>query len=74
MFNIFWLQLPAKTVFYSVLLSIIILTQFFKVGTDVEWVYNGAGYLVSHKFGFGLVDASAAVNASVSHVNFPGMD
>ncbi|XP_062516896.1 furin-like isoform X2 [Corticium candelabrum] len=26
--------------------------------TDNDWVINGAGYRVSHKFGFGLVDAA----------------
>lgn len=29
---------------------------------DKEWVVNGAGYKVSHSFGFGLMDASAMVD------------
>ena len=30
--------------------------------SDSSWTTNGDGYLVSHKYGFGVVDASAAVN------------
>jgi subtilisin-like proprotein convertase family protein len=30
--------------------------------TDTGWSQNGAGYLVNHQYGFGAVDASAAVN------------
>jgi len=30
--------------------------------TDEDWTTNGAGLHVNHKFGFGLLDASAAVN------------
>lgn len=29
--------------------------------TDDDWVVNGAGYRVSHKFGFGLLDAASLV-------------
>ncbi len=31
---------------------------------DSDWVQNGAGYWVNHKYGFGRVDASAAVSAA----------
>lgn len=29
---------------------------------DADWTLNGAGYHVNHKYGFGAVDAAAAVN------------
>ncbi len=29
--------------------------------SDVDWIENGAGYLVNHQYGFGLVDADRAV-------------
>jgi len=32
--------------------------------TDADWVQNGAGYWVNDKFGFGLVDAQAAVQTA----------
>jgi len=31
---------------------------------DFDWIQNGAGYWVNHKYGFGRVDASAAVSAA----------
>jgi subtilisin-like proprotein convertase family protein len=31
---------------------------------DADWVQNGAGYDVNHKYGFGAIDATAAVNAA----------
>ncbi|MBM3969278.1 MAG: hypothetical protein FJ302_05380 [Planctomycetes bacterium] len=37
--------------------------------TDSDWVLNGAGHLVNHKYGFGAIDALAAVNAAITHVN-----
>eukprot|EP01091_Cochliopodium_minus_P012534 TRINITY_DN3817_c0_g2_i2.p1 TRINITY_DN3817_c0_g2~~TRINITY_DN3817_c0_g2_i2.p1 ORF type:complete len:692 (-),score=201.94 TRINITY_DN3817_c0_g2_i2:56-2131(-) len=33
---------------------------------DGEWRKNGAGYMVSHKFGFGMIDAGEAVKLSKS--------
>ncbi len=36
--------------------------------TDSDWQVNGAGLWVNHKFGFGVVDAEAAVNAALTHV------
>ena len=33
---------------------------------DPSWSTNGAGHLVSHKYGFGVIDAGAAVAASVN--------
>jgi subtilisin family serine protease len=38
---------------------------------DVDWVTNGGGYHHNHKYGFGLVDASAATAAAATHVNLP---
>ena len=35
--------------------------------TDAEWTVNGAGLRVNHKYGFGAIDAQAAVNASLTH-------
>ena len=33
---------------------------------DLSWSTNGAGHLVSHKYGYGVIDAGAAVAASVN--------
>jgi subtilisin-like proprotein convertase family protein len=38
---------------------------------DADWATNGAGRLVNHKYGFGAVDALAAVNASTNWVTVP---
>jgi len=37
---------------------------------DDSWVINGAGYSHSYKYGFGIIDAAAAVNASRTWTNF----
>ncbi|MDY6939455.1 MAG: S8 family serine peptidase [Cyanobacteriota bacterium] len=34
--------------------------------TDTDWTTNGAGHLVNHKYGFGAVDALAAVEAAAT--------
>jgi len=34
--------------------------------TDTSWATNGAGHLVSHKYGYGVIDAGAAVAAAVN--------
>ena len=39
--------------------------------TDASWVTNGAGLTHSGKYGFGLVDAHAAVRAAVAWQNYP---
>lgn len=36
---------------------------------DGDWTTNGAGYLINHKYGFGRIDAQAAVNAASSWTN-----
>ena len=35
------------------------------------WALNGAGYWVNHQYGFGVVDAEAAVTAARNWVNLP---
>ena len=35
---------------------------------DSDWVQNGAGLWVNHKYGFGAIDATAAVNAALNWV------
>jgi len=37
--------------------------------SDSSWSGNGAGHIVSHKYGFGVVDASAAVNLALNWNN-----
>tara|TARA_B100001996_G_scaffold193241_2_gene147916 strand:- start:2521 stop:5928 length:3408 start_codon:yes stop_codon:yes gene_type:complete len=37
--------------------------------SDSSWSSNGAGHIVSHKYGFGVVDASAAVNLALNWNN-----
>jgi len=32
--------------------------------TDSDWTFNGAGYAVNHKYGFGRIDAFSAVSAA----------
>lgn len=38
---------------------------------DPEWSLNGAGFHINHNYGFGLVDASAALDAAERWVNLP---
>tara|TARA_B110000444_G_scaffold103036_1_gene97301 strand:+ start:30544 stop:33942 length:3399 start_codon:yes stop_codon:yes gene_type:complete len=35
-------------------------------GNDNSWKTNGAGYLVSHKYGYGVIDAGAAVSTAAN--------
>ncbi|MBF0297083.1 MAG: S8 family serine peptidase [Oligoflexia bacterium] len=37
--------------------------------SDSDWVTNGGGFKVNYKYGFGVVDAKAAVDATKSWVN-----
>ncbi len=37
--------------------------------TDSDWTTNGAGYHINHKYGFGRVDAQAAVTAAKTWIN-----
>ena len=39
--------------------------------TDLDWQTNAAGYAINHKYGFGRIDAAAAVNAALSWQNVP---
>ena len=38
---------------------------------DGDWVTNGAGLNVSHKFGFGAIDAEAMVTRGQRWINVP---
>lgn len=40
---------------------------------DLGWVTNGAGYHVNHKYGFGRVDALAAVNRAKTWIPVPAV-
>jgi subtilisin family serine protease len=40
---------------------------------DADWITNGGGYRHNHKYGFGVVDASAAVSAARTHENLPAL-
>ena len=39
--------------------------------SDSDWVTNGVGRLVNHKYGFGAIDADAAVESAASWINVP---
>ena len=34
--------------------------------TDEDWTVNGAGYFINHKYGFGRINATAAVETALS--------
>lgn len=38
---------------------------------NADWVANGAGLRVNHEYGFGAIDATAAVNAARTWTNLP---
>ncbi len=38
--------------------------------TDPGWTLNGAGHKISHDYGFGLIDACAAIESARNWVNF----
>ncbi|KAJ3343370.1 Proprotein convertase subtilisin/kexin type 7 [Gonapodya sp. JEL0774] len=39
--------------------------------TDIDWQVNGAGFHVSHKYGFGMLDADALVSEALIHQVVP---
>jgi len=39
--------------------------------TDPDWTVNGAGLLINHKYGFGRVNATAAVQSAISFPSLP---
>lgn len=39
--------------------------------TDSDWLTNGAGHLVNHKYGFGAINANAAVTAALNWTTVP---
>ena len=57
---------PSNTFFplslsLSLLTAILVTTSSLTDGADSDWQENGAGYYVNHKYGFGLLNISAAV-------------
>ncbi len=42
--------------------------------SDADWVTNGAGHLINHKYGFGAIDADAAVSTALSWTNVDSED
>ena len=49
--------------------EIIVLTSKKNDINDVSWATNGAGHLVSHKYGFGVIDAGAATSMASNWTN-----
>ncbi|MFL2952992.1 MAG: S8 family serine peptidase [Candidatus Thalassarchaeaceae archaeon] len=49
--------------------EIIVLTSKKNHISDVSWASNGAGHLVSHKYGFGVIDAGAATSMALNWSN-----
>jgi len=41
--------------------------------SDGDWFANGAGFRHNHKYGFGIVDAAAAVQNARTHENLPAL-
>jgi len=42
--------------------------------SDSDWTVNGAGYAVNHKYGFGVVDAQAAVDLARTWTNLGDLE
>jgi subtilisin family serine protease len=51
--------------------GVIVSTSYKCDPSDADWVQNGVGLWVNHKYGFGLVDASAAVQKALTWQNLP---
>lgn len=51
--------------------DIIVNTSRVTDSNDPDWWTNGGGYRHNHKYGFGLIDATAAVTAAKTHVALP---
>ena len=49
--------------------EILVLTSKKNDLSDVSWASNGAGHLVSHKYGFGVIDAGAATSMASNWTN-----
>ncbi|KAI3654509.1 hypothetical protein MP228_000563 [Amoeboaphelidium protococcarum] len=39
--------------------------------TDQDWVQNGAGYLINHKYGFGTVQGGLLINSTLAQPRLP---
>ncbi|XP_022108203.1 furin-like, partial [Acanthaster planci] len=50
---------------------VIVLTSHNASLEDSDWFLNGAGYPVSHRYGFGLMDAGAMVQLARNWINLP---
>ena len=50
---------------------LIVYTSNHELLNDGEWQTNGAGLKVSHKFGFGAIDAEAMVTRAKRWINVP---
>ena len=51
--------------------KILALSAYQNDATDTEWIQNGAGHWINHKYGFGVVDAEAAVRLAYTWENLP---
>jgi len=51
--------------------QILVSTSKLTDSSDSDWFTNGGGYHHNHKYGFGLVDAGAAVASALTYVNLP---
>ncbi|MDR4503737.1 MAG: S8 family serine peptidase [Candidatus Scalindua sp.] len=51
--------------------KILVTTAYKNDPTDPDWETNGAGLHINHKYGFGRIDAQAAVTASTGWSNLP---
>ena len=52
---------------YRDVMDILVRTAEHNDPTDAGWTVNGAGLRVNHKYGFGAIDARAAVTAALTH-------
>ncbi len=50
---------------------LVVLTSNPKFPKDPDWHTNGVGLSVSHKYGFGIIDAAALVNRAMNWVTVP---
>ena len=58
-----------STLSYRDVMDILVRTSRRTDPNDVDWVQNGAGLWVNYKYGFGVVDAQAAVTMAETYTN-----
>lgn len=56
---------------YRDVVDILVHTSRRNDATNTDWVQNGGGLWVNHEYGFGAIDASAAVSAALTHEFLP---